>query len=142
MYNFILLIDNTDRKDNNTERKYRNAERKDNNTERKDNSDNIVIDIDECPICLSSIDDFKPYINLNCCNNNVHIQCLQDWYSIKKDNYCFLCSRRDDLFNDFIINTINHSNNNNEPIYINISTFLFCYSFLLFFFFFYFIKNI
>ena len=44
----------------------------------------IITDISnnqyECPICLEAINNNDPIIILECCNKEVHLLCLENWF--------------------------------------------------------------
>lgn len=73
--------------------------------------------MDECPICLNNLDmSNNDIITLNCCNKNVHLQCLNEW-TLSKNNKnisnCILCRKKNDLFLDIKYNIeckIKHDN--------------------------------
>ena len=87
----------------------------------------------ECIICLNEIS-INDYYNLNCCNNNVHIICLNKWIKNninKKDiSKCFICSQDNDIIYDITSfnnnnnnddNNNNNNNNNDDDIIINVA---------------------
>ena len=80
----------------------------------------------ECIICLNEFP-INDYYNLNCCNNNVHIICLNKWIKNninKKDiSKCFICSQDNDIIYDITSfnNNNNNNNNNNDDIIINVA---------------------
>lgn len=59
----------------------------------------------ECYICLDTISNdinSNTYI-LECCKNQVHLDCLQKWYSNNKSNpNCFICNQYNQFCNDLI----------------------------------------
>lgn len=59
----------------------------------------------ECYICLDPISNninANTYI-LECCNNLVHLNCLQQWYNTNKTNpNCFICNQYNSFCNDLI----------------------------------------
>lgn len=73
----------------------------------------------ECPICLNYITEFDGYLLLSCCNNKVHIQCLENWYNNngKKKKICFLCQNISKDLDSIIINS--PINNQNQQHNIN-----------------------
>ena len=78
------------------------------------------IEIYECPICLNDISESEFYITTNCCNKNIHTDCLCKWYKNRgksknkfKQN-CFLCTKMlDDTVKDVINNFIKDCETNN-----------------------------
>ena len=85
------------------------------------NKDEIVCLQDiECPICLNEINKSDLFINLTCCNKNIHINCLCNWYENKnmsknrfKQN-CFLCTKKLDENVTQIIDNYIYSKKLNE----------------------------
>lgn len=68
----------------------------------------------ECLICLSDIST-NEFITLNCCKNNVHIYCLNNWVdkNITKINIskCFICSQENSIIESMVsYNKNNHIN--------------------------------
>lgn len=59
----------------------------------------------ECYICLDPISNninANTYV-LECCNNSVHLDCLQQWYSTNKTNpNCFICNQHNTFCKDLI----------------------------------------
>ena len=59
----------------------------------------------ECYICLDPISNninANTYV-LECCNNSVHLNCLQQWYSTNKTNpNCFICNQPNTFCKDLI----------------------------------------
>lgn len=59
----------------------------------------------ECYICLDPISNninANTYV-LECCNNSVHLDCLQQWYSTNKTNpNCFICNQYNTFCKDLI----------------------------------------
>jgi len=59
----------------------------------------------ECYICLDPISDninSNTYV-LECCNNSVHLDCLQQWYNTNKTNpNCFICNQSNSFCKDLI----------------------------------------
>ena len=71
----------------------------------------------ECIICFENIDNTN-YKKFECCQQIVHISCLEKWITtniniIKDISYCFYCKQKNDNI-DYIINIINNPNNNNN----------------------------
>lgn len=66
----------------------------------------------ECYICLDTISNdinSNTYI-LECCKNQVHLDCLQKWYSNNKSNpNCFICNQYNQFCNDLIEPVIDNS---------------------------------
>ena len=66
----------------------------------------------ECSICLDTISNdinSNTYI-LECCKNQVHLDCLQKWYSNNKSNpNCFICNQYNQFCNDLIEPVIDNS---------------------------------
>ena len=66
----------------------------------------------ECYICLDPISNdinSNTYI-LECCKNQVHLDCLQKWYSNNKSNpNCFICNQYNQFCNDLIEPVIDNS---------------------------------
>ena len=57
---------------------------------------NMNIEIEqECPICFNILQENNAYLLLTCCNKNVHIKCLDEWYNNngKENMLCFLCTK-------------------------------------------------
>lgn len=83
--------------------------------------DNLTTELLECPICLTDITNSDFYIIMNCCNKNIHTDCLCKWYSKRfysknkfKQN-CFLCTKNlDETIKDVIRNYENNENNQNN----------------------------
>ena len=81
----------------------------------------------ECPICLNDISDSEFYITMNCCNKNIHTNCLCKWYknrSKSKNKFkqnCFLCTKMlDDTVKDVINNFIKECETNNSNVNRNL----------------------
>ena len=59
----------------------------------------------ECYICLDPISNninANTYV-LECCNNSVHLNCLQQWYSTNKTNpNSFICNQHNTFCKDLI----------------------------------------
>lgn len=66
----------------------------------------------ECYICLEPVSNdinSNTYI-LECCNNPVHLDCLQQWYSNNKSNpNCFICNQHNEFCNDLFDPVIDNS---------------------------------
>lgn len=66
----------------------------------------------ECYICLDPISNdinSNTYI-LECCKNQVHLDCLQKWYRNNKSNpNCFICNQYNQFCNDLIEPVIDNS---------------------------------
>lgn len=94
----------------------------------------------ECIICLTDIS-INDFYNLSCCNNDVHIKCINKWIQSNINNKdiskCFICNQNNDIIEDIVlwnskkffnnekyinIHTINDNENNiNRPIINNLS---------------------
>lgn len=63
--------------------------------------------IEECPICLNNINELDGYLLLTCCDNKVHIRCLDNWYNNngKKKKICFLCQKESKDLESIIVNS-------------------------------------
>ena len=76
----------------------------------------------ECIICLTDIS-INDFYNLSCCNNNIHIKCINEWIQSNINNKdiskCFICSQQNDIIEDIVLWNSKKFINNNE-IYINI----------------------
>lgn len=73
----------------------------------------------ECIICLTDISGSN-YIQLECCKEKLHIECLHEWIKTnhKKNSdikLCIYCKSNNNLIND-IVNEINY---NNQQHYCN-----------------------
>ena len=76
------------------------------------------IDIQECPICLETININSLFILLNCCKKKVHIKCCIEWYRQNPNNKnCFMCNQSNNLYKELI----NKDNNDSDTI-IEINT--------------------
>ena len=66
----------------------------------------------ECYICLDPISNdinSNTYI-LECCKNQLHLDCLQKWYRNNKSNpNCFICNQYNQFCNDLIEPVIDNS---------------------------------
>lgn len=67
----------------------------------------------ECIICLTDISGSN-YIQLECCKEKLHIECLHEWIKTnhKKNSdikLCIYCKSNNNLIND-IVNEINYNN--------------------------------
>jgi hypothetical protein len=94
----------------------------------------------ECIICLTDIS-INDFYKLSCCNNDVHIKCINKWIQSNINNKdilkCFICNQNNDIIEDIVlwnsqkffnndkyinIHTINDNENNiNRPIINNLS---------------------
>lgn len=82
----------------------------------------------ECIICFNDINiTNNNYIILECCKQNIHIDCLKQWistnYNINRDiSLCIYCKSNNDIINDMVNNVVidieervsNNSNSNNS----------------------------
>lgn len=60
------------------------------------NTYNSSNDLDECCICLETVQPNSFYKILSCCNKKIHSQCLLDYFifkNLKNYDYCPLCRR-------------------------------------------------
>lgn len=75
----------------------------------------------ECPICFNNINIDDPYFTLSCCNNNVHINCLELWYEKKQSPSfkCFLCTKNNNELKS-ILNVQKFNNSTPEIESVNI----------------------
>lgn len=78
---------------------------------------NIEID-QECPICFNNIQNDDGFLLLSCCNKNVHISCLEDWYNNngKKNKFCFLCTKESKDLESIIVTSPIIENDNRTII--------------------------
>jgi hypothetical protein len=94
----------------------------------------------ECIICLTDIS-INDFYKLSCCNNDVHIKCINKWIQSNINNKdiskCFICNQNNDIIEDIVlwnsqkffnndkyinIHTINNNENNiNRPIINNLN---------------------
>ena len=78
----------------------------------------------ECNICYEDINNnMDDYIILECCNNEVHIVCLQKWLekNINKNaelDKCFMCKNN----NEFIKSLLPQSTRMDDPNYLSESS--------------------
>tara|TARA_Y100000768_G_C23986367_1_gene689096 strand:- start:3985 stop:4452 length:468 start_codon:yes stop_codon:yes gene_type:complete len=78
----------------------------------------------ECIICYEDINNnMDDYIILECCNNEVHIVCLQKWLekNINKNaelDKCFMCKNN----NEFIKSLLPQSSHMDDPNYLSESS--------------------
>ena len=76
----------------------------------------------ECPICLETINNIDPTLILECCNNKVHLLCLEVWYSNHaKQPTCILCNQFNSFSAEYII-PINSDISNNDNISFSSTT--------------------
>ena len=77
----------------------------------------------ECIICLTDIS-INDFYNLTCCNNDVHIKCINKWIQSNINNKdiskCFICSQKNDIIEDIVLWNSKKFFNNEK--YINIYT--------------------
>jgi len=77
----------------------------------------------ECIICLTDIS-INDFYKLSCCNNDVHIKCINKWIQSNINNKdiskCFICSQKNDIIEDIVL--WNSKNFFNNEKYINIYT--------------------
>jgi len=77
----------------------------------------------ECIICLTDIS-INDFYKLSCCNNDVHIKCINKWIQSNINNKdiskCFICSQKNDIIEDIVLWNSNKFFNNEK--YINIHT--------------------
>ena len=62
----------------------------------------------ECIICFYEIAP-NNHINLECCNQNIHFSCLNNWIHLNINNIsniedCFFCKQTNTLINDIVTN--------------------------------------
>jgi len=78
----------------------------------------------ECIICLTDIS-INDFYKLSCCNNYVHIKCINKWIQSNINNKdiskCFICSQKNDIIEDIVSWKSKEYFNNNE-YNINIHT--------------------
>lgn len=94
----------------------------------------------ECIVCLEDIDNMSDIFLLECCNNPVHINCLNDWVKknhskISNIDKCFICNQNNEIIFDIVKSTkeniiipivetevtnitISNYNSNNRILYI------------------------
>jgi hypothetical protein len=52
----------------------------------------------ECYICLDTINlNENDFLELNCCKNNVHLNCLKQWYIKHNTSNCFICNQTNEI---------------------------------------------
>lgn len=52
----------------------------------------------ECYICLDTINlNENNFLELNCCKNNVHLNCLKQWYIKNNTSNCFICNQTNEI---------------------------------------------
>ena len=77
----------------------------------------------ECIICLTDIS-INDFYKLSCCNNDVHIKCINKWIQSNINNKdiskCFICSQKNDIIEDIVLWNSKKIFNNEK--YINIYT--------------------
>ncbi len=77
----------------------------------------------ECIICLTDIS-INDFYKLSCCNNDVHIKCINKWIRSNINNKdiskCFICSQKNDIIEDIVLWNSKKIFNNEK--YINIYT--------------------
>lgn len=80
----------------------------------------------ECAICLELLDldiSNNVIIQLDCCNKEIHLNCLKNWLinpNNKTKNICILCREESELINDIQNNLLNIpllNNSHNIEIY-------------------------
>jgi hypothetical protein len=65
----------------------------------------MLNDVIECPICLNDINNNEGIIISECCNNQVHLKCIMDWYKKNdKTNVCFICQQVNQFSKDIHLN--------------------------------------
>lgn len=77
----------------------------------------------ECIICLTDIS-INDFYKLSCCNNDVHITCINEWIHSNINNKdiskCFICSQKNDIIQDIVsMNNNIYFHNNQSNIDIN-----------------------
>ena len=50
---------------------------------------------DICPICYNIFEKTESYYISQCCNNNVCINCTEEWFNNKKKENCIYCGKKD-----------------------------------------------
>jgi len=77
----------------------------------------------ECIICLTDIS-INDFYKLSCCNNDVHIKCINKWIQSNINNKdilkCFICNQNNDIIEDIVLWNSQKFFNNDK--YINIHT--------------------
>jgi hypothetical protein len=77
----------------------------------------------ECIICLTDIS-INDFYKLSCCNNDVHIKCINKWIQSNINNKdiskCFICNQKNDIIEDIVLWNSKKFFNNEK--YINIYT--------------------
>ena len=77
----------------------------------------------ECIICLTDIS-INDFYKLSCCNNDVHIKCINEWIQSNINNKdiskCFICSQQNDIIEDIVLWNSKKFFNNEK--YINMHT--------------------
>ena len=65
----------------------------------------MLNDVIECPICFIEIKNNEGIIIPECCNNQVHLKCIMEWYKINtKTNVCFICQQVNQFSKDIHLN--------------------------------------
>ena len=77
----------------------------------------------ECIICLTDIS-INDFYKLICCNNDVHIKCINEWIHSNINNKdiskCFICSQKNNIIQDIVsMNNNIYFHNNQSNIYID-----------------------
>lgn len=59
----------------------------------------------ECYICLDNINlNDNDFLELNCCKNNVHFNCLTQWYIKNNTTNCFICNQTNEICKELVNN--------------------------------------
>jgi hypothetical protein len=78
----------------------------------------VLIDAsaEACPICFDDFDDRNPIYNMKCCNQKIHLSCLEMWIKHNSNNTrCLYCIQSMNETNEPVIKFLHqkyHSNIN------------------------------
>ena len=88
---------------------------------------NIIIndpsnDIIECPICLENIEYDNGFIIMDCCNKQIHLNCLINWYTIHS-NYkvCIMCNQTNNFCKNLVYESEKPTNEHTQINYLQIN---------------------
>ena len=64
------------------------------------------MNIEECPICFADMNEEEGILLLECCNKQIHLNCILNWCSTAgKPTTCILCNQ----INNFLVDTQNQN---------------------------------
>ena len=76
----------------------------------------------ECPICLEYVDDNTGFIKMDCCNKNVHINCLINWHNTNTSDVCFMCKQENKFCKELSTESISRNRQTEENSIIELQS--------------------